>query len=112
MGCGISIGGLRGLIMGDRNDEQRQALRLRRSLMGGVGRLAFVVWAWTARAVHQVGVRAAGCWLLYGPWLLGCAVLLALTSNGRNQGCKNPRLKEAAAHTASGPVSVVGGNAS
>jgi len=81
--------------MGERNDEQRQALRLRRALIGMIGSLAFVVLAWAARESGLVDVQATGFWLLYGPWLLGYAALVALIYTGRNQRFKDPSCTEA-----------------
>lgn len=81
--------------MSERNDEQRQALRLRRALIGMIGGLAFVVLAWTAREFGLVDVPATGFWLLYGPWLLGYAALVALIYSGRNQRFKDPSCTEA-----------------
>lgn len=81
--------------MGERNDEQRQALRLRRALIGMVGGLAFVLLAWTARELGLVDMRGAGFWMLYGPWLLGYAGLVALIYSGRNQRFKDPSCTEA-----------------
>lgn len=81
--------------MSERNDEQRQALRLRRALIGMIGGLAFVVLAWTAREFGLVDVPATGFWLLYGPWLFGYAALVALIYSGRNQRFKDPSCTEA-----------------
>ncbi|MCC5888740.1 MAG: diguanylate cyclase [Gammaproteobacteria bacterium] len=81
--------------MGERNDDQRQALRLRRALIGMIGGLAFVVLAWTARELGLLHIQAAGFWLLFGPWLLGYAALVALIYSGRNQTFTDPSCTEA-----------------
>lgn len=81
--------------MGERNDEQRQALRLRRALIGMIGGLAFVILAWTAREFGLVDVPATGFWVIYGPWLLGYAALVALIHSGRNLRFKDPSCTEA-----------------
>ncbi|MCC5873330.1 MAG: GGDEF domain-containing protein [Gammaproteobacteria bacterium] len=76
--------------MSERNDEQRQALRLRRALIGMIGCLAFVVLAWTAREFGLVALPTTGFWLLFGSWAAGYAALVALIHTGRNQGLKDP----------------------
>jgi len=76
--------------MSERNDEQRQALRLRRALIGMIGCLASVVLAWTAREFGLVALPATGFWLLFGSWAAGYAALVVLIHTGRNQGLKDP----------------------
>lgn len=80
--------------MAEHNDEQRQALRLRRSLIGMIGSLAFVVLAWTAREYGLVGVGAGMFWLLLGPWVLGYAAIVGAIVSGRNLAFADPSCTE------------------
>ncbi len=76
--------------MAEQNDEQRQALRLRRSLIGMIGSLAFVVLAWSAREFGLVAVGGGTFWLLFAPWLLGYAGFVGLILSGRNLRLNDP----------------------
>ncbi len=80
--------------MAEHSDEQRQALRLRRSLIGMIGSLAFVVLAWIAREHGLVAVGASIFWLLFGPWLLGYAAIVGVIVSGRNRSLRDPSCTE------------------
>lgn len=81
--------------MGEQNESLRQALRLRRALIGMIGGMAFVVLAWTAREFGLVDLSRSGFWLLYGGWLLGYLLLVAVIYSGRNLRLRDPSCTEA-----------------
>ncbi|TVS09088.1 MAG: GGDEF domain-containing protein [Gammaproteobacteria bacterium] len=83
-------GGVQRRRMAEQNDEQRQALRLRRSLIGMIGSLAFVMLAWAARENGLVHVSGSVFGSIFAPWLLGYAGFVGLILSGRNLRLSDP----------------------
>ena len=81
--------------MAEKSDEQLQALRLRRALIGMAGSLAFVLLAWSARQVGLFALDATAFLLLFGTWIAGYALLIAALMTGWNRRRVDPSMTEA-----------------
>ena len=73
-------------------EAQRQALRLRRSIVAAAGCAAFLIVGLIGRATGYVELGPIGYWIIFGGWFLGALGFVAFIRTGRNRGLRDPAM--------------------